>query len=219
MKIWNSFTTTTQSVGGTLPLLAAPCSKRMHGAVVSNDLAIGERIAGGTPMYFNIADRTVKFLKAWKVKTVTANAVAGTTDIVLVKNHISPVLKAGMVIMAMPSAIAGTGKAVVCGTVTEAEYTYTITVTTADFDKVEAGDYIVESSSAIAGSGKAIYCQPNSISIEDTVGGDVTLVDIPRGVLYMYKNTIPDCPDAVITNIQNGGDIHIVWEMFNEITS
>ena len=105
-----------------------------------------------------------------------------------------------MVIMAMPDAIAGTGKAVVrcCS---EAEYTYTITVATADFDTVEAGDYIVESSSPTAGS-ETIYCQPNSISIEDTVGGDVTLVDIPRGVLYMYKNTIPDCPDAVITNIQ-----------------
>jgi len=204
-------------VGNTLPLLAEPCLKRMHGAVVSNALALDERIVGGTPMYFNISDRTVKFLKLWKVKTVVDD---GTNYVItLVKNSISPVLKAGLVIMLMPATVNGTGKAVVCGTVTDGTNTYSITVAKAGFDAVEAGDYIVESSSATAGSGKSIYCEPNSISTEDTIGGDITLVDVPRGVLYMYKNTLPDCPEIVLTAIQNGGDLKIVWEMFNEILS
>jgi hypothetical protein len=214
---WNSLRAYSNSVGATLPVLAEPCLKKQHGAVVSNDLVLGERVAAGTPMYFDLSARTAKLLKEWKVKSATVDG--DNTIIVLYKTHISPLLANGMVVMNEPVTIDGTGKAVVVSGLVENDYDYTFTVVTANIDAVEAGDYIAQSSSATAGSGKSLFCAPNVITTENVVGGDTTLVDIPRGILYMYQNTIPYHSALVEANIQAGHIVQIVWEMFNQITS
>ena len=214
---WNSFRAYSNSVGGTLPVLIEPCLKKQHGAVVSNTLTLGERLAAGTPMYFDLAARTAKLLKEWKVKSATADGL--NTIIVLYKTHISPVLSNGLIIMKEPSTINGTGKAVAVSGLVENDYDYTFSVVTADFDSVTVGDFIAQSSSATAGSSKSLYCEPNCITTEDTVAGDTTLVDIPRGILYMYQNTIPYHSALVEANIQAGHIVQIVWDNFNQMTS
>ena len=55
---------------------------------------------------------------------------------------------------------------------------------------------------------------PTELSIEDTIGGDITFVGIAQGNKYLYENTIPAMPDIVKANIKN-----VEWEVFNEINS
>ena len=96
----------------------------------------------------------------------------------------------------------------------ETDTTYVVTMVTASFDTLAVGGFLVEAKEA--GSGKAVYCQPNLISVEDTVKGtEVTLVDLPRGHVYMYQNTIPAMPEVVKAALNNN-DIQISWEMYNE---
>jgi hypothetical protein len=210
--IWNSYSQKTAKFGGVIPVLCAPVLKRQHGARVINALQVGERVSAGTPFEFDLATRTAKFLKAWKIKSVS---VSGDNTIVTIyKTATTPVLQNNSVVMVMPASLTGTGKAASVGVVTSDDTTYTVTLATASFDTLKADAFLVEA--AAAGSGKSIYCKPNNISTEDTVGGsDVTLVDVPRGHVYMYQNTIPAMPDAVKTALYNN-DIQVAWEMYNE---
>lgn len=210
--IWNSYSQKSVKVGGVIPVLCAPVLKRQHGARVVNSLQVGERVSAGTPFEFDLATRTAKFLKAWKIKSVS---VSGSNTVVTIyKTATTPVLQNNTVVMVMPSSLTGTGKAASVGVVTEDETTYTVTLTTASFDTLAADAFLVEAASA--GSGKAIYCKPNNISTEDTVGGsENTLVDVPRGHVYMYQNTIPAMPDVVKAALYNN-DIQVAWEMYNE---
>lgn len=210
--IHNSYSNGRQKFGGTIPVLCQACLKRQHGASVVNALVHGERVAAGTPMEFDLASRTAKFLKAWKIK---ATQVSGDNTVVtLHKTATSPVLHASTVVMVMPSTLTGTGKAVAAGVVTAGENEYSITVATSSIDALTVGGFLVEAKEA--GSGKAPYCKPNNISTEDTVKGtEATFVDVPRGHVYMYANTIPAMPE-VVKNALFNNDIQVSWEMFNE---
>lgn len=210
--IHNSYSNGHLKFGGSIPVLCQPCLKRQHGASVANNLVVGERVAAGTPLEFDLASRTAKFLKAWKIK---ATEVSGDNTVVtLYKTATTPVLHGTTVLMVMPSTLTGTGKAAVAANIVVEGDTYKVTLATASFDALTVGGFLVEAKEA--GSGKAPYCKPNNISTEDTVKGtEATFVDLPRGHVYMYENTIPAMPEVVKSALFNS-DIQISWEMFNE---
>lgn len=209
---WNSYSKQSGKFGGTIPVLCQPCLKRQHGATVVNDLAVGERVAAGTPIEFDLASRTAKMLKAWKIK---ATEVSGDNTVVtLYMTATSPVLHKNTVLMVMPSSLTGTGNAALPVAVEEGENVYNVTIATASVDALVVGGFLVEAKEA--GSGKAIYCVPNNISTEDVVKGtENTLVDLPRGHVYMYENTIPAMPEVVKAAMFNQ-DIQVSWELYNE---
>ena len=210
---WNSYSKQSGKFGGTIPVLCQPALKRQHGATVVNaNLIVGERVAAGTPMEFDLATRTAKLMKLWKIKNVEVSG--DNTVVTLHKTAVTPVLHHNTVVMVMPSTLTGTGKAAVCGNVTEGEDVYTITLATASFDTLKAGAFLVEAKEA--GSGKAPICVPNHITTEDVVkGSENTLVDVMRGHIYMYQNTIPAMPEVVKAAMFNN-DIQVSWEMYNE---
>jgi hypothetical protein len=115
--------------------------------------------------------------------------------------------------MVAPSTLAGTGKAVAAGAVTETADSYTITVTTANIDAVAAGTLLVEA--AEAGASKGMYCQPNNILHRDFIAGNQqNLGDAVWGFFHAYINTINPIPAAVLANLNDG--IVPVWEYFAE---
>lgn len=209
---WNSYSKQSGKFGGTIPILCQPCLKRQHGATVVNDLVAGERVAGGTPMEFDLATRTAKMMKLWKIK---ATEVSGDNTIVtLYRTATSPVLHKSTVLMVMPATLTGTGKAALASAVDEGENVYTVTLATASFDALAVGGFLVEAKEA--GEGKTPYAIPNHISHEDVVKGtENTLVDLARGHVYMYENTIPAMPDVVKAAMFNN-DIQVSWELYNE---
>ena len=210
---WNSYSKQSAKFGGTIPVLCQPALKRQHGATVVNEnLVEGERVAAGTPMEFDLATRTAKLLKAWKIKAVEVSG--SNTVVTLHKTAVSPVLHNNTVVMVMPATLEGTGKAALCGVVTEGENIYTVTLATSSFDTLAVGGFLVEAKEA--GSGKAPYCKPNHITTEDVIKGtENTLVDVMRGHIYMYLNTIPAMPEVVKAAMFNN-DIQVSWEMYNE---
>jgi hypothetical protein len=209
---WNSYSQVSKRFGGTIPVLCAPVLKRQHGASVLNALNVGERVAAGTPFQFDLATRTAKFLKAWKIKSVSVSG--DNTVVTIYRTATTPVLHNNAVVMVMPASLTGTGKAASVGVVSEGENVYEVTLATASFDTLKAEGFLVEA--AEAGSGKKPYCIPNNISTEDTIkGSEATLVDVPRGHVYMYQNTIPAMPEVVKSALYNN-DIQVAWEMFNE---
>ena len=209
---WNSYSKQSGKFGGTIPVLCQPVLKRQHGATVVNDLNVGERVAAGTPMEFDLASRTAKLLKAWRIKSVEVNG--DNTIVTLHRTATSPMLHNNSVVMVMPSTLNGTGKAASVGAVSEGENAYVVTLPTASFDTLKVGGFLVEAKEA--GSGKAPYCKPNQITTEDVVKGtENTLVDVPRGHVYMYENTIPAMPEVVKAAMFNS-DIQVSWELYNE---
>ena len=210
---WNSYSKQSAKFGGTIPVLCQPALKRQHGATVVNaNLVEGERVAGGTPMEFDLATRTAKLLKLWKIKNVEVSG--DNTVVTLHKTVVTPVLHNNTAVMVMPASLTGTGKAALCGVVTEGENIYTVTLPTASFDTLKAGAFLVEAKEV--GSGKAPYCVPNHITTEDVIKGtENTLVDVMRGHVYMYLNTIPAMPEVVKAAMFNN-DIQVSWEMYNE---
>lgn len=214
--IFNSYNDTMHRIGGALPVLCVPCDKRQHGGVVSG-VVPGERIAAGTPLEYDMETRSAKFLRSWKVKSVTADTT--TSVVVLYKTATSPELRPDMYIMKTPATLSGTGKADLAGAVTlDTNGDYVITVTNANIDALSAGDFVSQSAATAQGTGKALYCAPNTLSFQDTVGGNAnTLVDLPRGHVYMYANTIPAMPAIVKEAVSNGaGGAWIAWELFHQ---
>jgi len=212
-KFYNSSSTKSVKVGGSLPFLIDPVRYRIYGAEVKNTLAEGEKIPAGTPFEYHAKNHTAKFLKVWKVKSATADAEAGTTEIVLYRNPLTPILKDGMNVMVAPSTVSGTGKAVAVSGLEVDDDEYTFTVTTANIDSVTANALLVEA--AASGSGKAMYAIPNVISTEDIVAGNVyTMVDVPMGFVHAYLNMCNVMPDAVKSNLTEG--MQMVWEYFSE---
>lgn len=211
----NAYSQKSMQVGGATPFIIDPELLRMRliGGIVKNTLAEGEKIAAGTTFAYNASTHEVKFLKVWKVKSVDSDASSGDSTIVIQKTFITPVLKANTVIMVAPSSLAGTGKAVVAGTVTEGADTYTITVDSASIDTVEAGTLLVEA--AEAGASKGMYCQPNNILHRDFIAGNQqNLGDAVFGFFHAYINTINPIPAPVLANLNDG--IVPVWEYFAE---
>ena len=209
---WNSYSKKSGKFGGTIPVLCQPVLKRQHGATVVNDLAVGERVAAGTPFEFDLASRTAKFLKAWKIK---ATEVSGDNTVVtLHRTAISPVLHKSTALMVMPSTLTGTGKAAYAASVEEGENVYSVAIPTASVDALVVGGFLVEAKEV--GEGKAPYAIPNHISHEDVIKGtENTLVDLARGHVYMYENTIPAMPEVVKAAMFNN-DIQVSWELYNE---
>ena len=210
---WNSYSKQSAKFGGTIPVLCQPALKRQHGdTVVNANLVEGERVAAGTPMEFDLATRTAKLLKLWKIKNVEVSG--DNTVVTLHKTAVTPVLHNNTAVMVMPASLTGTGKAALCGVVTEGENIYTVALPTASFDTLKAGAFLVEAKEV--GSGKAPYCVPNHITTEDVIKGtENTLVDVMRGHVYMYLNTIPAMPEVVKAAMFNS-DIQVSWEMYNE---
>lgn len=124
-KNWNALDSHSVRSGNTLPLLVAPCSKRIHGATVTN-VEAGEFVPAGTPFYYDPLKREATFAKS--------------------------------------------------------------------------------------GSGVT----PNAISIADCIGGtDTTLIDVPYGVVYIYKNTLPAlATEEALAAIKSAGDVMLVFEYF-----
>ena len=78
----------------------------------------------------------------------------------------------------------------------------------------ELGSYLVEA----AGSGSAVnmYCQPNILSVNDLVVGDINTISIPRKTeCSIYRNLMPDVPDVVLNNITSNNPL-IEFEYYNE---
>ena len=208
MSLWNQIKTTRATVGGGVPVWAVQPERRISGGLLKNTLNVGEKVSAGTPMYYDYAAHEAKLLKCWKIKTATVNG--SNTDLVLYRTFLTPELYAGMNIMVAPSTIAGTGKSVTVTAVNSSvEGQYSLTVVTANMDALAANGFLVEAASQ--GAAVAMYCQPNNLSIEDTIGGDQNLIGVPRGMKYVFENTIPVMPTVVKNNIA-----YVEWESFNE---
>ena len=208
MSLWNQIKTTSATVGGGVPVWAVQPERRISGGLLKNTLNVGEKVSAGTPMYYDYATHEAKLLKCWKIKTVTVDGA--NTNLVLYRTFLTPELYAGMNIMVAPSTIAGTGKSVTVTAVNSSvEGQYSLTVVTANMDALAANGFLVEAASQ--GAAVAMYCQPNNLSIEDTIGGDQNLIGVPRGMKYVFENTIPVMPTVVKNNIA-----YVEWESFNE---
>ncbi len=213
----NAYSRRTAELGGVSPFLCHPdeIKYRQYGALVSDTLADKELVHAGTPFEVDLKAHTAKFMKLWEVISVTAS---GSNSVIkLNANWLAPKLTATDVVMVVPSSITGTGKAVAAGTVTDNEDgTVSITVVTANFDTVAAGDYL--SIAAAAGTGKALSVKANAILTRDLYAGNgQNFVDIARGEVYCYVNTINGIPAAVIEAARGIGQI-IEPEYFSEVS-
>lgn len=194
----NAYSRRSESFGGANPFLCHPdeVKYRQYGALVSDALEDKELVHAGTPFEVDLKAHTAKFMKLWEV--TKAEASGSNTVITLAAHWLAPVLAATDVIMVVPASISGTGKALAAGTVTDnGDGTVSVTVVTANFDSVKAGDFI--SIAAEAGSGKSLAVKGNAVLARDLYAGNAqNFVDIPRGELYCYVNTCNGIPSAVI---------------------
>lgn len=210
MAHYNQYVSTSAKVGGGTPVWVKFPERRLSGGMVKNLLRVGEKVSAGTPVAYDYATHEAKLLKCFKIKTATVNGA--NTDLVLYRTFMTPELYSGMIIMVMPTTLAGTGKAVVVGTVTSnVETEYRVSLVTAEVDALAANGFLVESSSTVAGAAKSIFCQPDTLSIEDTIGGDQNSLGIPVGYKYVFENTVAAMPAVVKAAIKD-----IAWESFNE---
>ncbi len=194
----NAYSRRSESFGGANPFLCHPdeVKYRQYGALVSDALEDKELVHAGTPFEVDLKAHTAKFMKLWEV--IKAEASGSNTVITLAAHWLAPALAATDVIMVVPASINGTGKALAAGTVTDnGDGTVSVTVVTASFDAVKAGDFI--SIAAEAGSGKSLAVKGNAVLARDLYAGNAqNFVDIPRGELYCYVNTCNGIPAAVI---------------------
>lgn len=201
---YNSFTRKSIAFGGGIPIWAEIPKMAKMGGKLANTLAAGEILPAGSPVYLNIETGAAKILKCYEIKKVTAGGSTGTETYIITLNDLPllPKPKVGEFVMVMPSTLAGTGKAVAIAALddsTAGELAFE--VLQANFDEPTVGGFIVQSAATAAGSSKAIYCTPNSLTINDTIGGDVNLVGVARGEKYIYKNTMTPAPAVVLANI------------------
>lgn len=205
---WNSYGQRKWEVGSGVPVWAEPPSRYEVGGTVVNKLAHGEKLAGATPVEFDVKKKKAKLLKIYKAK----EAISGTTLKIYAAWDLA-IPNPGEAIMAMPDTIDGTGTAVTVLAVdqTEAESAGVITLTlSATIAGVTADSYLAQA--AEAGSGKGLYCQPWTLTIEDTIGDDYNTVGIARGMKYVYENLAPWLPDVIKNNIK-----YAEWDWFNEV--
>lgn len=201
---YNSFTRKTIASGGGIPIWAENPKMAKMGGKLANTLAAGEILPAGSPVYLDVETATAKILKSYQIKAVDEGGSVGTETylITLYDLPLLPKPKVGEFVMVMPSTLAGTGKSVAIAALdTSVAGELTFEVLQANFDTPVEGGFIVQSSATTAGSSKTIYCTPNSLTINDTIGGDVNLVGVARGEKYIYKNTMPPAPDVVLANI------------------
>lgn len=211
-KIWNRISASHQSFGGGVPVWINPPKRKIVGALVLNPLQDMEKITAATPLAYDASTHTAKFQKAWKVVSQTGNIV------VLKATAATPEIYAGVNVMKIPSTITGTGKGVTVSAVEQNAETNTVSITVAavDIGELVEGDFLVEASKA--GTGATMYAVPSNgvyeLSIDDTLGGDITFVGIAQGNKYLYGNTIADIPDLIKNAIKD-----VEWEQFNQINA
>lgn len=211
-KIWNRLSSNRLKVGGGVPVWCMAPQRRLIGGIVLNELQDMERLSAGSPVAYDGLKHEAKFLKCWVVKG-TPTADGGYTVVTLMATERSPEVYAGMNVMKCPSVLTGKGKGAVITKVEQSAETNTVRiwVATASFDSVADGDFVLES--AGAGASVSAYCVPNTLSIDDTVGGGGTFVGVAllKGLKYVYKNTIPAMPKVVSDGIAN-----LEFDLFNE---
>lgn len=214
----NAYSRRSENIGGANPFLCHPdeIKYRQYGALVTDNLADKELVHAGTPFEVNLKAHTAKFMKVWEVLKVEASG--SNSVITLAASWLAPTLAATDVVMKVPASVSGTGKAVAAGTVTEnSDGTISITVVTANFDTVAAGDFL--SIAAEAGSAKALAVKGNAVLTRDLRAGNAqNFVDIARGEVYCYVNTCNGIPAGVIAAAREIGQF-IEPEYFAEVTA
>ena len=216
----NAYSRRSESFGGANPFLCHPdeVKYRQYGALVKDELADKELVHAGTPYAVDLVKHEVKFMKVWEVVKVESETIETVAykHITLNASWLAPKLAATDVVMKVPASITGTGKAVVAGDVTDNEDgTVTITVASASIDTVAAGDYL--SIGAEAGNSKALKVKGNGVLTRDLrAGNGQNFVDIARGEVYCYVNTVNGIPAAVIAAAREIGQF-IEPEYFAEV--
>lgn len=203
----NAYSGSEVRVGGTNPFLLHPdeLKYRQYGALVLDELEEGELVHAGTPMYVDVKAHTARFMRAWTVLSVDGDAV--TVD----AGWLAPKAKVGMALMVCPSEIGGTGAAAAVTAVEEADGGVKLTV--AGIGAAE-GDILVEADAE--GDAASVKAPANSILTRDLyAAGGQNFVDIPRGELYAYVNTINPIPQAALDNLGALGLV-VEWERFPE---
>lgn len=211
----NAYSRRSQNIGGANPFLCHPdeVKIRQGGALVTDALAEGELVHAGTPVEIDLVERKAKFMKVWEVLEVVDESP--NTKITLNASWLAPKLAETDVVMVVPASIGATGKAVAAGAVTDnGDGTVSISVATDSIDAVAVGDFLTIA--AEAGSDKAVAVKANSVLTRDLYAGNgQNLVDIPRGELYCYVNTVNGIPAAVIAAAREIG-LFIEPEYFAE---
>lgn len=218
----NAYSRHSEQIGGANPFLCHPdeVKYRQYGALISDTLAEKQLVHAGTPFEVNLKAHTAKIMKIWEVVKVESETIESVAykHITLNASWLAPELKETDIVMVVPASISGTGKGVLAGTVTDNKNgTVTITVASASIDTVAAGDYL--SIAAAAGSSKALAVKGNMVSTRDLYAGNAqNFVDIARGELYCYLNTVNGIPAAVIAAAREIGQF-IEPEYFAEVDS
>jgi len=173
-----------------------------------NTFAEGYNYPSGSPCSLEAANG-VKILPIWKVK---ATSVVSTDTIITVYNADGlHELKAGKIIMVMPSTLAGTGKAFTVPTVDNSVAgESTITVATAAIDTVAVGTFLALSASATAQGAQSLYCIPTHLTYSQILieSGDTIATASPVFKGYVFEKRIPYLPAIVKTNIRLNTDIY-----------
>lgn len=209
-KIWNRISSTLKEFGGGAPVWINPPKRKIVGALVLNPLQDMEKISAATPLAYDNSLHQAKFQKAWQVVSQTGDAV------VLKATKRSPEIYVGINVMKAPATVSatGTGVAVTAAVQNAENNTVTITAAAVSLGTVEAGDFIVEASGI--GATATMYAVPANgiyeLSIDDTIGGDITFTGIAQGTKYLYDNTIPVIPPVIKAAIKD-----VEWEKFNEV--
>jgi len=212
-RSWNQYAKYYHEIGSGVPVWCELPARFITGGLIQNKLELGEYLAGGTPVEYDVKTKKAKLLKLWKVEKVATSG--SDTTITLKKSWDLPLIKGGDVVMVVPATLKGTGKAVKIDKIDDSKETeVTITVATADIDAVAVGKFLGESAATATGSGASLYAIPNSLTLEETVGGDQNSVGIARGHKYIYQNTIPPMPEVV-----SGAIPDLYFDYFNEVQS
>ncbi len=200
MRLHNRYAHEHQQVGGGIPVWCEIPKVRISGGMIQNKIQLWEVLSAGSPVEYDTKTHKAKILRCWQVTAVDTSTQAGSSIITLKRTARTPEIFSGLNIMVAPSSITGKGKAVTVTLVDDTnDDAFIVTVPTADIDAVTVGKFLVEA--AGTGTGQSMYCIPNNVTKEDTVGGNQNAVDIPRGVKYLFENTIPPMPDVVKANI------------------
>ncbi len=198
----NTFGTLSASFQSGIPIWSGVPELYISGGKIKNSLIVGDFIPGGSPCSIDTSTHEVKVLRIFKIKATSA---ATDTTISVWQGNGLPVLRDGMVLMVLPSTLAGTGKAyVVTGVDATTDPTVaTFHVPTASIDAVAVDTYLVESASLTTQAAQAIYCAPTALTYSDVLmrTGD-TLATV--GVAYegyVMANRIGWLPTIVKANI------------------
>lgn len=208
---WNAYGHESWEVNGGLQVWCEPPARYITGAMVVNKLDKDEKLAGASPVEYDIVKKTAKILKVFKVMKVETSGSNSIISLMAAWNL--PIVKVGETIMKCPDNIDGTGKAVLVTNVDRSEEgLQKITVATTDIDSVAVNDYMVQSAATETNAAAKMYCKPWTFTLEDTVGAKQNSVGIARGMKYLYKNLISPLPPVVEANINN-----VEWDWFAEI--